>query len=72
MNRLVYLCERLQTFQIIALDNLNEDYNLGQNICKLFPVLAQFLFTTSETELDQYHQKLNIQNASRDQKRLKT
>ena len=33
--------------------------NLGQNICRLFHFLAQFLFTTSETEPDYYHQKVN-------------
>ena len=33
--------------------------NLGQNICRHFHVLAQFLFTISETELDYYHQKMN-------------
>ena len=27
-------------------------YNLEQNICIILPVLAKFLFTTSETELD--------------------
>ena len=27
-------------------------YNLGQNICRLFHFLAQFVFTSSETELD--------------------
>ena len=43
-------------------------YNLGQNICWLFHVLAQFLFTISETELNYYHQKVNVRVA----KRLKT
>ena len=38
--------------------------NLGQNICKLFHILAQFLSTTSETELDHYHQKVNVWVAS--------
>ena len=52
-----------KTLHMILSVNLNEDYSLGQNICKLFPVLAQFPFTTSETELNQYHQKLNVQNA---------
>ena len=28
-----------------------------KNICRLFHVLAQFPFTTSERELDYYHQK---------------
>ena len=32
--------------------------NLGQNIWILFHFLEQFLFTTSETELDYYHQKV--------------
>ena len=36
-------------------------YNLGQNICRLFHVLAQFLFTSSQTELDYYHWKVNVQ-----------
>ena len=38
-------------------------YNLGQNICRLFQVLALFGFTTSETELDYFHQKVNIRVA---------
>ena len=46
--------------------------NLGQNICRLFHNLAQFLFTKSETELDHYHQKVNVRVASRVAKRLKT
>ena len=32
---------------------------LGQNICRLH-FFAQFSFTTSETELDYYHQKVNV------------
>ena len=34
--------------------------NLGQNICRLFHVLVQFVFTKSETKLDYYHLKMNI------------
>ena len=34
-------------------------YKSGQNICRLFHFLAKFVFTTSETELDYYHQKVN-------------
>ena len=41
------------------------NYNLGQNIWRLFDVLAQFLFTTSETELDYYHQKVSSRVAER-------
>ena len=39
-------------------------YNLGQNTCRLFRFLAQFVFTTSETELDYYQQKVNVRDAS--------
>ena len=45
--------------------------NLGQNICRLFHFLAKFFFTTNETELDYYHQKLNVRVASRVSERLK-
>ena len=38
--------------------------NLGQNICGLFHVISQSIFTTSEIELDYYHQKMNVQVAS--------
>ena len=41
-------------------------------ILGLFYVLAQFLFTTSEMELDYYHQKVRVRVASRVAKRLKT
>ena len=40
-------------------------YNLGQNIWRLFHVLAQFLFITSETELDYYDQKVIVRVAER-------
>ena len=39
--------------------------NLGQNICWLFHFLAQFVFTTSETELDYYHHRVNVRVAER-------
>ena len=35
-------------------------YNLGQNIGRLFLVWEQFPFTTAETDLDYYHQELNV------------
>ena len=41
------------------------NYNLGQNICKLFHFLEQFFFTTSETKLDYYHHKVSVRVASR-------
>ena len=31
-----------------------------QNNCRLFHVLAQFHFTTSELKLDYYYQNLNV------------
>ena len=37
-----------------------------------FHVLPQFLFTTTETEVDYYHQKVSVQVASRVAERLKT
>ena len=46
--------------------------NLGQNIRRLFHFLAQFNFTTNETELDHYHQNVNLRVASRSAERLKT
>ena len=48
------------------------DGNLRQNICRHFNILAKFLFTTSETKLDYYHQKVNVQIASRVAERRKT
>ena len=47
-------------------------YNPGQNIQRLFHFLAQFLFTTSEMELNYYHQKVNVRVAPRVAERLKT
>ena len=38
--------------------------NLGQNIYRFFHVLVQFLFTISETELDYYHQTVNVRVTS--------
>ena len=46
--------------------------NLGQNIWRLFHFLAQFLFTTGETKLDYYYQKVSVWVASRVAERLKT
>ena len=46
--------------------------NLGQKICRLFQFLAQFFFTTCETELDYYDQKVSVRFASRVAERLKT
>ena len=43
-----------------------------ENIYWLFHILAQVPFTTSERELDHYHQKVNIQVASRGSEQLKT
>ena len=40
-------------------------YNLAQPICRLFHFLEQFFFTTSETELSYYHQKVSVWVAER-------
>ena len=37
---------------------LSSTHNLGQNMWRLFHFLAQFLFTTTETEVHYYHQKV--------------
>ena len=39
--------------------------NLGQNICGVFHVLAQFLCTANEMGLDYYYQTVNVRVASR-------
>ena len=39
--------------------------NLGQNTWRFFHVLANFSFTTSETEGDYYHPKANTRVVSR-------
>ena len=46
--------------------------NLGQNICRLFHFLAQLSFTTSETELDYYNQKVSVRVVSLISEQLKT
>ena len=45
--------------------------NLGQKVCRLFHVLAQFQFTKSEAELDYHQQKVNERVASRVVERLR-
>ena len=40
-------------------------YNLEQDICRLFHLLAEFALSTSETELDYYHQEVNVRVALR-------
>ena len=68
-----FLCKRtfsgLFFFRISSNDGeLPGGHNLGQNICRLFHFLAQYVFTTSKTELDYYYQKSNVRVA----KQLKT
>ena len=38
--------------------------NLEKRICRHFHISSQFSLTTSEEELDYYHQKMNVQVAS--------
>ena len=47
------------------------NYNHGKNIDRLFHILRQIPFTTSERKLDYYHQKVNIRVASQVAKELK-
>ena len=44
--------------------------NLGPNICTSFHVCAQFTFITNETELDYYHQRMNVWVVSRVSERV--
>ena len=46
--------------------------NPEQIICRLFPFFAQFFFSTSEMELDHYHQKVNEWVTSGVAERLQT
>ena len=47
------------------------DLTITINLCRLFHFLAQFLFTTSDTELDYYHKKNSVGVASRVSEQLK-
>ena len=49
-----------RVFQEVKTKNkiLKDDH--VQNNCRLFHVLAQFHFTTSELKLDYYYQNLNV------------
>ena len=47
-------------------------YNHEQNCCRFSNFLEQLSFTTSESELDYYHQKVNLWVASRVAEWLKT
>ena len=44
----------------------------SQNISRLFPILAEFLFTASEIELDHYYQKVGVRVAKWVAERVKT
>ena len=46
--------------------------NPGQSICRIFHFFAQYLFTTSERELDYYHQNVIVGVVSQVAERLKT
>ena len=41
----------------------NQKENFRQSLTKHLDVLAKLLFTTIETELDYYHQKVNVEVA---------
>ena len=48
-----------------------ENFNHRHNFCRLFHILAQFLFTTSESKLYYYNQKINVRVSSWVTERLK-
>ena len=45
-----FLCQKIAIFNC----------NYEKNICRVFPLLAQFLLTKSERELDYYYQVVDI------------
>ena len=47
-------------------------YNLEQKMCRLFHVLAQFLFIKYEAELNYCHQEVNTRVAPQVAERFKT
>lgn len=46
-------------------------YKLSENALRLFYLLAQFSFSTSEKEVPCFHHKLNVPVAKQDPKRLR-
>ena len=46
-------------------------YNHGKMFCRLFHILAEFPFTTSERGIEDYHKKVNIWVASRADEKVK-
>ena len=72
LHRIIFNKSKQEMLKTYFLGAKKETFNLGQNICRLFHLLAQFFFTTSETELDFYHQKVSARIASRVAERLKT
>ena len=58
--------------RIMDYDVIPSINSLRQNICRLFLVLAQFIFNTCETKLDYYQQKVNEQVTGRVPDRLKS
>ena len=58
------MCEQRIFFLIAYCTKIKQVIcNLRQNISRLFHFVAQFLFTTTETELDCYHQRVNVRVA---------
>ena len=47
------------------------EYHHEKNICRLFRILAQFIFATNEREIDCYYQKVNKRIVSQVAERLK-
>ena len=66
-----YFCKKLHLNMFYSVMN-TALMRFVQLLTKTFYVLAKFPFTTSETELDYYHQKLSIPVASRVAEQPKT
>ena len=48
------------------------NYNASRNVLRFLNILAEFFFTTSETELEYYYQKPNFRIASPGSEQSKT
>lgn len=70
--RFMTKCRKGKKASKLLQNTYRKSLNHGKNIQSLFHILAQFPPTTSESELDYYHQKVNIRVASRFTEQLKT
>ena len=70
-NAQLNICAKVISFKIsLCVEACN--FNHGQNSGRLFDIFAQFSFTTSESELNYYHQNLNLRVLSQAAEQVKT